>query len=121
MIKLVERTGLPVESFIIGEKAVIANPSLLIQSENQENDTFTVVATQLSLMDWKAAINDRTGRGYVMSNGDYARKQEETSTREENIRLCIALELDRYGERMVNYDVLTDGEIVKQLRYLKEV
>lgn len=63
--------GLAVSSFNIGDKVKLANPYLTVQSENELDDTFTVVATKLSFGDWKGVINDRTGRGYVMSNGDY--------------------------------------------------
>lgn len=63
--------GLPVSDFNIGDKAKIANLFLTIQSENEIDDVFTVVETELSFGKWKGAVNDRTGRGYVMADGDY--------------------------------------------------
>lgn len=63
--------GLQVSDFNIGDKVKIANPSLIVQSENELDDVFTVVEAELSLGKWKGVVNDRTGRGYVMANGDY--------------------------------------------------
>lgn len=63
--------GLPVSCFKTGDKVKVANPYLIFSSENELDDTFTVVETKLSFGKWKAAINDRTGRGYVMADGDY--------------------------------------------------
>lgn len=63
--------GLPVSEFNIGEKVKIANPFLTVKSENKIDDVFTVVETELSFGKWKGVINDRTGRGYVMADGDY--------------------------------------------------
>ncbi len=37
------------------------------------------------------------------------------ATKEQKINYCIASEIIAYGERMVNYDALTDEEINKQL------
>ncbi|TCJ00447.1 hypothetical protein [Cytobacillus praedii] len=71
MTSIYERKGIPVQEFNIGDKAMLANPHLLVQSLNKEDDTFTVVETELSFGKWKSAINDRTGYGYVMANGDY--------------------------------------------------
>lgn len=59
--------GLPVSCFKTGDKVKVANPYLIFSSENELDDTFTVVETK----QWKAAINDRTDRGYVMADGDY--------------------------------------------------
>lgn len=63
--------GLPVHEFNIGDKVKIANPLLTTQSENKLADLFTVNETQLSFGKWKSAKNDRTGRSYVMGNGEY--------------------------------------------------
>jgi hypothetical protein len=68
-----DRKGLPVMSFNIGEKVMLANPYLTVNSENEIDDVFTVVKTELSFGEWRDAVNDRTGRGYVMSDGDYCR------------------------------------------------
>lgn len=76
------RQGLPVNRFNVGDKVKLANPHLTIQSENEIDDTFTVVDTELSFGKWKSVINDRTGRGYVMSNGDYYLAE---SYKEENL------------------------------------
>jgi hypothetical protein len=72
MIELHDRIGLPVSSFKEEDKVLIAHPSLLVQSLNKVDDVFTVVNTKLSFGDWKAAVNDRTGQGYVMANGEYS-------------------------------------------------
>jgi hypothetical protein len=71
MKHLSERKGISVNKFNIGDKVLIVNPFLLIQSANEENDTFTVEECELSFGKWKAVRNDRTGFGYVMSDGDY--------------------------------------------------
>lgn len=72
MRELNERFGLSVEDFKVGDKAIIANPGLLVQSESQVDDVFLVVPTKLSFGDWLGVVNERTGRGYVMANGDYS-------------------------------------------------
>ncbi len=71
MKPLSERNGISVDKFNVGDKALISNPSLLVQSMNKEDDTFTVVETELSFGKWKATVNDRTGYGYVMSHGNF--------------------------------------------------
>ncbi len=71
MKALSKRKGISVDKFNVGDKALIANPSLLSQSLNEEDDTFTVIETELSFGKWKAAVNDRTGYAYVMAHGDY--------------------------------------------------
>ena len=72
MRELKKRTPLHVQVFQEGDKVVIANPGLLIQSENLADDVFTVVKTKLSFGDWLGVTNDRTGRSYVMGHGEYA-------------------------------------------------
>lgn len=72
MKSISERVPLAVKDFREGDKVIIAHPNLLIQSENLVNDTFTVVKTTLSFGDWLGVVNDRTGRGCVMGNGEYA-------------------------------------------------
>jgi hypothetical protein len=71
MKKLSERKGMRVDDFNIGDKVLIANPHMLVNSTSNENDTFSVVETELSFGKWKAAVNDRTGYGLVMANGDW--------------------------------------------------
>ncbi|MBR2246303.1 MAG: hypothetical protein IJ880_04645 [Bacilli bacterium] len=63
--------GMLVSEFTVGDKVVLANPYLTVGSENKQGDTYTIVKTTLSFGEWKSAINDRTGRGYVMGDGEY--------------------------------------------------
>jgi hypothetical protein len=44
---------------------------------------------------------------------------EDILMREQKINICISSEINTYGERMVNYDALTDEQLDEQLKYFE--